>query len=294
MPLTYLGCSFTSVSDLSPLQDCKSLKDLEIKSTKVTPAAVAALQKALPNCKIEWDDPAKTNTTTKPVASINDTAFQAWMKTVAALPAEKQVEAVAKKLVELNPGFDGKVTPMIQGSAVTDLTFFTDNVADISPVLALARLQDLRLFWQSCIGKGQLTDLSPLKQMELTSLRCINTQVSDLSPLRGMPLTVLFCDVTKVPSLAPFARDEANDPGVAAATAVTDLAPLEGMPLTDLYCYETQVSDLGPLKGMPLKRLVCGATEVTDLSPLQGIPLTDLELPGYEDRQPGTARRDAL
>ena len=37
-------------------------------------------------------------------------AFQQWMKAVAALPAEKQVEAVAKKLQELNPGFDGKVT----------------------------------------------------------------------------------------------------------------------------------------------------------------------------------------
>ena len=34
------------------------------------------------------------------------------MKDVAALPAEKQVEAVAKKLQELNPGFDGKVTGM--------------------------------------------------------------------------------------------------------------------------------------------------------------------------------------
>ena len=31
------------------------------------------------------------------------------MKTVAALPAEKQIEAVSKKLVELNPDFDGAV-----------------------------------------------------------------------------------------------------------------------------------------------------------------------------------------
>ena len=37
-------------------------------------------------------------------------AFQQWMKDVAAMPAEKQVEAVSKKLMELNPGFDGKVT----------------------------------------------------------------------------------------------------------------------------------------------------------------------------------------
>jgi hypothetical protein len=32
---------------------------LDVRSTKVTAAGVAALQKALPNCKIEWDNPAK-------------------------------------------------------------------------------------------------------------------------------------------------------------------------------------------------------------------------------------------
>ena len=46
----------------------------------------------------------------KPITTFNDPAFQRWVKEVAALPAEKQVEAVAKKLKELNPGFDGKVT----------------------------------------------------------------------------------------------------------------------------------------------------------------------------------------
>jgi hypothetical protein len=56
------------VSDLSPLNDCKSLRILNVKGSKVTPAAVAALQKALPNCKIEWDDPAKPQTP-EPAAS---------------------------------------------------------------------------------------------------------------------------------------------------------------------------------------------------------------------------------
>ena len=58
----------------------------------------------------------------------------AWLKQVAALPAEKQVEAVAKKLKELNPDFDGKVTPKIEKGVVTELIFVTDNVTDISPV----------------------------------------------------------------------------------------------------------------------------------------------------------------
>ena len=66
------------------------------------------------------------------------------MKEVAAMPAEKQVEAVAKKLQELNPGFDGKVTPSpIENGVVTELQFLTDNVTDISPVRALAGLKAL-------------------------------------------------------------------------------------------------------------------------------------------------------
>ena len=86
---------------------CKSW-NLCSPNTKVTACRVAALQKALPNCKIEWDDPAKAFTTAK--LAYLDPAFQQWVKTVAAMPAEKQIEAVSKKLMELNPGFDGKVT----------------------------------------------------------------------------------------------------------------------------------------------------------------------------------------
>ncbi len=59
MPLTHLYCDHAQVSDLSPLNECLSLKLLQATATKVTPAQVAALQKALPNCKIEWDEPAK-------------------------------------------------------------------------------------------------------------------------------------------------------------------------------------------------------------------------------------------
>ena len=38
---------------------------------------------------------------------------------------------MAAKLKELNPGFDGKVTPTIENGVVTGLKFLTDNV-DVS------------------------------------------------------------------------------------------------------------------------------------------------------------------
>ena len=103
----------------------------------------------------------------KPLA-FETPGFDKWTKEVAALSAEMQVEAVAKKLQELNPGFDGKVTH--QGVwAVTDLVFFTDKVSDISPVRALVELKTLKCNG-SGYGTGTIADLSPLNGLRLMDL----------------------------------------------------------------------------------------------------------------------------
>ncbi|HEX4132873.1 MAG TPA: protein kinase [Pirellulales bacterium] len=132
--------------------------------------------------------------------------FEAWVKATQALPAEQQVEAVAKKLMELNPGFDGKVTgvdengmPKIEKGVVTQFRFIVTDVTDISPVRAMAGLKVLRCVGGGSSGRGKLTDLSPLAEMSLTTLNFHHTQVSDLSPLAYM-LTLGSLDVrgTKV------------------------------------------------------------------------------------------------
>ena len=174
---------------------------------------------------------ASTEPTNRSLA-FNDPAFQQWVQTVATLTATKQVEAVAKKLQELNPGFDGKLTPTFEGRVVTGLSFHSDEVADISPLRALPGLA--KLFCAgSGEGKGKLSDLSPLKGMPLTFLDCGVTPVSDLSPLQGMHLTGLWLT----------------------GSNVSDLSPLQGMPLTKLRCYVTNVSDLSPLQGMQLTEI---------------------------------------
>jgi serine/threonine protein kinase len=205
----------------------------------------------------------------------NTPAFQAWMKTVAALPAEKQVEAVVKKLQEPNPGFDGKESHKIEGGVVTELQFHTDNVMDVAPLMALERLRFL-----NCDGnsphKGTLFDLSPLKGMKLTFLSCGNTQVSDLSPLEEMPLAFLNCSGTQVSDLLPLKGMPLKFLNCS-DTQVSDLSPLKGMPLTNLWCYGTPLSDLSPLKGLPLIDLNCSRTRVADLSPLKETTLTILQ-----------------
>jgi serine/threonine-protein kinase len=245
MPLRVLSCINCPVSDIAVLSSCKWMEQIDARNTDVTAAGVTALQIALPNCKIKLDDPVKTEVSAKSITNINDPAFQQWMKDVQAMPAEMQVEAVSKKLIELNPGFDGKLTgfetasgkgsPKIENGVVTGIGLSTLTVLDLSPLRVFVGLNDL-----DCNG-GALTELSPLKGMPLTKLAIHFTQVSDLSPLRALELKYLDC-------------------------------------------YGTQVSDLSPLKGTPLKHLDVRGTRVTELSALKEMPLKFLALDFEPDR----------
>src|SRR5262249_46606964 len=147
----------------------------------------------------------------------------------------KQVEAVATKLKDLNPGFlgrigtiaNGEIEYRIEGDKVVEFKIPTDQVADISPVRALPSLRVLECrpadVWN---GSGKLTDLWALRGLPLTYLACGgNAAINDLSPLIGMPLRALY-----------FQR-----------TTVADLKPVKNMRLLVLACQRTPVSDLSPL-----------------------------------------------
>jgi hypothetical protein len=257
----------------------------------------------------KWQVPARAEKAPDP--AVDD----AWVKAVAALPAQKQVDAVAAKLKDRNPGFDGQVTPTITDDVVWRLEFSANAVTDLSPLRALrglkelafasnpgqSRLADLTplkglpLTFLDCSGTN-VADLTPLKGMKLTCLRCFNTQVADLTPLAGMPLTRLLCMDTQVRELGPLkglplvalhcdgsmVTDLSPLAGMRLGTftcertQVADLRPLTGLPLSVLSCRTTRVADLAPLKGMQLTELNCGWTEVADLAPLAGMPLTTL------------------
>src|SRR5262249_29913671 len=90
-----------------------------------------------------------------------------WRRSVAALPPEQQVEAVAAKLKELNPGFDGKVDHEIEDGAVVALMLRTEKVSDVSPIRAL---QGLRALMLDGGDKGLVADLRPLRGLALASL----------------------------------------------------------------------------------------------------------------------------
>ena len=169
--------------------------------------------------------------------------FRAWMEEVAALSPEKQLEAVSKKLMELNPRFDGTLTkhngdgpPLIRDGAVVDLGFSTDHVADISPVRALPGLGALGCHgsFTSNSARGTLTDLSPLTGMKMNLLNLsLNSNLVDLSPVKQTAPKIffnLFIGLSKV----------------------RDLSPLKGMPVTVLDIYRCPVEDFSQLKDLPI------------------------------------------
>jgi formylglycine-generating enzyme required for sulfatase activity len=224
---------------------------------------------------------------TSPKLLMHDPAFPQWVKEVQAMPAEKQVEAVSKKLVELNSGFDGKLgsgwngqilrEPKVENGVVTELMLFTDKVTDISPLRVLSGLKTL-----TCMGSdfnGILTDISPLRGMQLTTLLLQgNRNLTDISPLKGMPLTHLQLFLTGVTNLTHLNGMPLKLLGLR-ETAVVDLSPLKDMKLNHLDmlgCRE--LTDLSPLKDMQLEILTISQTKVSELSLLAGMPLKVIEL----------------
>jgi Leucine-rich repeat (LRR) protein len=244
----------------------------------------------------------------------------AWERIVASLSAPEQVRAVAARLKELNPKFDGKLAPTIEEGVVRELAFNTDDITDISPMRGLTRLRSLKCsgfgdrnspltdllplselpLRTLVLAKGEVFDLSPLRGMPLTEFSCYGTRVTDLSPLAGMNLRVLNCDSIRASDLTPLKGmplevlvlgRKAEDLNILAGmntlehlcferTTISDISPLKGLKLTTINMSGSPVSDLSPLTGMKLTFLHCGGTKVFDLSPLNGMPLTSLNLAG--------------
>jgi serine/threonine protein kinase len=270
MPLMALNCAGTHVRDLAPLQgmaltildaadtpvaDLSPLKNMPLEALwgPIQPARDAALIRSLALLK---EVNGKLVASIRKQAETEEQDLKRWAQQVAALPAEKQIDAVAVELKKRNPGFNGKPAAKVEQGAVVELQFVSDAVTDLAPLRALRRLQ--RLYCPgSQPGQGQLASLQALAGIQLTEFDCGWTQVRDLSPLEKMPLVKLSAD---------------GNPGI------TDLTPLCALPLTHLSLRGTHVHDLAPLRGRPLIQLDVADTHVHDLTPLRDLALTSLTI----------------
>jgi hypothetical protein len=172
-----------------------------------------------------------------------------WIRQRDALPAAQQVQAIQKKLSELNAGKVIKPACVIENGRIVEV-----NVG----------------------GQGDLTSIAPLYGLKLRKLDLAETSVSSLSAVRGMRLTYLRAHLcTKVKDL----RDMEGMPLESiyiSSFAPDSFEPLWGAPVSHLQINATHVSDLGPIGNMPLRELLIVGAPNLDLEMLRGMELTNL------------------
>jgi len=298
--INFITFEGTEITDAG-LKHLESLHELHtlVLGPKVTKAGFQKLARALPQTEIHWSGQVAKRIAAWTPAVEQQEFFDSLTK----LSAPVQVKAVAEKLKELNPGFDGQVQEEIRDGQVVKLSFRADMVSEIWPVRALSSLTEL-ITDAAHLSHSKLEDVSCLAGMPLKILNLSNSSVSDLSALRGMPLTHLYCAHTKIADLSPLADLRSlrvvffwNNPGITDISPladlpltfvcfdvcpVEDLSPLQGKKLTRLEIYGTPVTDLDVIRGMPLDYLSCAFTRITDLSPIADTPLKEFHGPGLD------------
>jgi Leucine-rich repeat (LRR) protein len=196
---------------------------------------------------------------------------EAFVREVAALPAEAQVQRVVAKLKELNPGFDGKAEHKVENGKVTELRFGGRGVADISPVRALRGLEVLYCSGSSKTEQSDISDLSALAGTRLRVLQIAYSKVRDLSALRGLPLTALSVNSNyELRDVSPLRGLGLKFLGIL-TTSVDDLSPLDGMELEYLMCNFRRATNLLVLTRMPLKKITCTFKTNSDITILRSI-----------------------
>ena len=157
-----------------------------------------------------------------------------------------------------------------------------NQVSDLSPI---AGLTGLRLLF---LHNNPISDISLLRDLNLTRLVLNGTLVSDLSPVRSLTnLTELVLDDTLVTDLSPVAG-LINLEWIAFSDGegkISDISPLAGLiNLRRINTWGNPISDLSSLAGLTKLEQIdfCGGN-ISDLTPLVGLPnLKELYIAGEE------------
>ena len=203
---------------------------------------------------------------------------QAFFDHVRTLPPTEQFEAVAKKLRELNRGYNASYQYRVVNGRAVALRFTTANIAVLWPIRALEHLQFL--YFDEVTAPAKLVDLAPLAGLKLKKLEmggCYH--IGDLSPLAGMPLTHLIIHGTNITDLSPLKGMRLESISLRGCRRLSDLSPLRGMPLKYADFTDCRgLRDISPLQALPLETLLLRNCTNADLSSLRGMSLKTLDL----------------
>jgi Leucine-rich repeat (LRR) protein len=184
MPLDELHCNQTKASDLSPLKGMK-LRVLTCQRPAPDSAYVSDLS-PLEGMPLELLDLSY-----QPLVSDLSPLAHTRLREFAVMYSRVRDLSPLKGLPLEHLGILGTqvsdLTPLQNMQSLKSLDLVQTPVKDLSALKGL-RITNMRCSWT------QIKDLSALQGLRLTWLDCANTQVSDLSPIKDMPLKKLWCD----------------------------------------------------------------------------------------------------
>ncbi|MCL6458460.1 MAG: leucine-rich repeat domain-containing protein, partial [Gorillibacterium sp.] len=153
---------------------------------------------------------------------------------------------------------------------LTSLTFWGNQVTDLSPLSGMKQLRELNLNY------NRVTSLAPLAGLnELRSLLVGQNEIKDIRPLAGLvKLTELAISQNPITDLSPLSTLTELTELSFDDTPVSNLTPISGLgKLQELSFYNSGVENLEPLSHMTsLVYITMRDNLVSDLSPIVGLP----------------------
>lgn len=227
--------------------------------------------------------PAEASSASAPQAAAAPTDLRALLQPPTGMAAP---QALLAQMLERNPGLEKEaiVVTADEAGQIDRIEIFSSALKDIRPLRVLAKLRvaicsgnspDTR--WKQPPPSAPLSDLTPLKGMDLRELDISYTMVRDISALFSMPLDKLSLERTKIGEITYLKGMPLSELNLA-GTRVRDIKVLHEMPLRRLILSETDVTDITPLKDVPLNYLNLAKTKVRNLSPLNQAPLLQLDI----------------
>lgn len=149
------------------------------------------------------------------------------------------------------------------------------DISDISLLEKMPNLHTVVLDYQ------RIYDISPLRNLHLTTLSLCGNPVTDLSGLQDQKaLRELYLSETGVTSLAGLENCSALLTLDCSYTAVVSLEPLSALPIHSLHLTDTPVSDFETLSSLPLAELYLSYVSsehfayIENITSLQNLTLT--------------------
>jgi len=237
--LTALGAYQKNITDLTGLDHCTSLTELDLRFNQISDIS--------------------------PLANLtNLTALTLWQNPLSDISPLAGLTKLWRLYLGSNQISD--ISPLANLTNLTILILWQNQLSDISPLANLTNLTFLDL------QTNQISDISPLANLtNLTNLALTLNQISDISPLANLTnLTSLFLPNNQISDISPLANLTNLSYVFLSNNQVSDISPLVNLTnLTWISIGGNQISDISPLSGLTkLWRLYLGTNQISDISPL--------------------------